>query len=215
MRSEKISEYTVRRLSHYFRFLADFEAAGKATVSSGNLAEKGGWTSAQVRKDLSLFGSFGKRGLGYSVPELRARIAEILGLGRRWKVCLVGAGKLGSALFRYEGFRNQGFDFMAVFDNDPRKIGRRRGAVTVEDVARLGDVVVAEGIEIGIIATPAESAQKVADTMVEAGIEAILNFAPLNLVLPSHVSLHNVRMLIELESLSFALTNKEVDITRS
>jgi redox-sensing transcriptional repressor len=202
-----ISESAVRRLSHYLRFLDEFEASGAATVSSDDLAVKGGMTSAQVRKDLSRFGSFGKRGLGYPVDELRERLRRILGLDRRWRVCLAGAGRLGAALYQYEGFRRQGFDFVAVFDKDPAKIGRRWGDLEVEDVARLAEVVAERGIEMGVIVTPRESAQEVADRLVEAGIEAILNFAPKKLSLPSGVTLRDVNLAIEIEGLSFALTH--------
>ena len=202
-----ISESAVRRLSHYLRFLDEFEASGATTVSSEDLADKGGMTSAQVRKDFSRFGSFGKRGLGYPVDELRQRLRQILGLDRRWRVCLAGAGRLGAALYQYEGFRRQGFDFVAVFDRDPAKIGRRWGDLEVEDVTRLTEVVADRGIEMGVIVTPRESAQEVADRLVEAGIEAILNFAPKKLSVPRSVTLRDVNLTIEIEGLSFALTH--------
>jgi redox-sensing transcriptional repressor len=214
MTSRRISDSALRRLSHYLRFLEAFEEEGRATISSEDLAERGGMTSAQVRKDLSLFGSFGKRGLGYPVPELRERVASILGVGRRWDVALVGAGKLGAALYAYDGFRRRGFHVTAVFDNDPRKIGRRWGAVEVEDVAALGSSVRAKGIEIGVVVTPAEAAQEVADAMVAAGITAILNFAPRKLVLSEGVTLRDVNLAIELEALCFALTHEGWEIGR-
>src|SRR5689334_25301232 len=119
----KISESTVRRLSLYLRFLEQFAAQGQTTISSAELARRGGTTSAQVRKDLSFFGSFGKRGLGYSVPELSSRLRQILGLGKQWRVCIIGAGKIGAALARYEGFADRGFGVSGVYDADPDKIG--------------------------------------------------------------------------------------------
>lgn len=203
----KISESAVRRLSHYLRFLDEFESNGRRTVSSEDLAEKGGMTSAQVRKDLSRFGSFGKRGLGYPVDELRTRMRQILGLDRRWHVALVGAGRLGAALFQYEGFRRQGFDFVAVFDNDPAKIGRRWGEIEVEDVDDLPRAVGRRGIEMAVITTPRESAQDVADRLVDAGVEAILNFAPRKLTVRPGVTLRDVNLAIEIEGLAFALTH--------
>lgn len=203
-----ISDSAVRRLSHYQRLLEDLEAAGVATVSSDDLAERGGMTSAQVRKDLSHFGSFGKRGLGYPVAELRARLREILGLDRRWRVALVGAGRLGSALFQYEGFRRQGFDVVAVFDVDARKIGLRWDGVAVDDVADLAAVVAEREVRMGIVTTPAAAAQEVADALVEAGVEAILNFAPRTLEVPAAVTLRDVNLVVELESLTFALTHR-------
>jgi len=208
-RITKISDSAVRRLSHYLRFLDEFEAAGQRTVSSGDLAERGGITSAQVRKDLSHFGSFGKRGTGYPVGALRERIVEILGLGRTWRVAVVGAGKLGAALFQYGGFRRQGFEVVAAFDTDPAKIGRRWGEVVIDDVADLARVVRKRQIEIAIVTTPAEAAQDVADALVAAGIAAILNFAPRKLAVPLEVTLRDVSLTIELESLTFALTHRE------
>src|SRR5512147_2448491 len=121
----KVAESTVRRLSLYLRFLEEFEGQGVATISSGALASRGGTTSAQVRKDLSFFGSFGKRGLGYPVPELIASLRDILGLRRDWRVIIIGAGKIGTALAQYHGFRQRGFQVIAVYDADPRKIGSR------------------------------------------------------------------------------------------
>jgi redox-sensing transcriptional repressor len=207
MNPRRISDSALRRLSHYLRFLEAFETAGRRTVSSEELADRGGTTSAQVRKDLSHFGSFGKRGLGYPVPELRARLAAILGVDRRWNVALAGAGKLGAALHAYDGFRRRGFHVVAVFDADPRKIGRRWGSLTVEDVARLEPSVREKQVEIGIVVTPPDAAQGVADAMVAAGITAILNFAPAKLVLPQNVTLRDVNLAIELEALCFALTH--------
>lgn len=207
-RITKISDSAVRRLSHYLRFLDEFEAAGKSTVSSDDLAVRGGITSAQVRKDLSHFGSFGKRGMGYPVAALRERIVEILGLGRTWRVALVGAGQLGAALFHYGGFRRQGFDIVAVLDNDPAKIRRPWGDVTIDDVADLARVVRKRDIELAIVTTPAEAAQDVVDALVKAGVEAILNFAPRKLIVPPEVTLRDVSLTIELESLTFALTHR-------
>lgn len=206
--SRRISDSAVRRLSHYLRFLDEFENAGKRTISSDDLARRGGVTSAQVRKDLSHFGSFGKRGTGYPVLELRQEIAEILGLGRVWRVALVGAGKLGSALFHYDGFRRQGFEIVAVLDRASAKIGRRWGEFEVEDVADLARVVERQGVELAIVATPADAAQEVVDALVDAGIEAILNFAPRKLRVPPEVTLRDVNLTIELESLTFALAQK-------
>ena len=133
----KIAESTVRRLSLYLRFLEEFEGQGVETVSSEALAARGGTTSAQVRKDLSFFGSFGKRGLGYSVSELVQRLREILGLGRNYQVAMIGAGKIGSALVQYRGFLQRGFEIAAIFDSDPAKVGRAWNGLTVRDVKDL------------------------------------------------------------------------------
>jgi redox-sensing transcriptional repressor len=200
----RISESTVRRLSHYYRVLEEVAAEGKRMISSHRLAEREGITSAQVRKDLSYFGSFGRRGLGYSVVHLREEIRTILGLERRWKVALVGAGHIGSALLAYAGFARQGFDIVAVFDEDPARVGERIGPLVVQDIAALRK---APGVfEIGVIATPARAAQEVADALVAAGVKGILNFAPRKLFVPRDVSLRAVDMTLEFEGLSFALT---------
>jgi redox-sensing transcriptional repressor len=204
----KVADSTVRRLSLYLRFLEEFEEQGIDTVSSEALASRGGTTSAQVRKDLSFFGSFGKRGLGYSVPELVTRIRDILGLKRRYRVALVGAGKIGSALVQYRGFRQRGFDIAAIFDVDPGKIGRDWNGLPVLDVAELERVLCADRVDMAVVVTPAEAAQPLADRLVRLGIKAILNFAPVQLAVPDDVTVKTVNLALELEALSFALTNR-------
>ncbi len=203
-----IAESTVRRLSVYLRFLEEFEAHGHPTISSGELAAQGGTTSAQVRKDLSFFGSFGKRGLGYSVPALSASLREILGLGRQWNVIIIGAGKIGAALAQYKGIRERGFRVVAVYDVDPARIGTQFNGVTVRDQRQLEADVVTLKPEMALLAVPADSAQAAADRVVAAGISAILNFAPTPLHVPDHVTLRSVNMALELEILSYALVNK-------
>jgi len=202
----RISESTVRRLSHYYRVLQEVDAEGKRLISSHRLAEREGITSAQVRKDLSYFGSFGRRGLGYHVPHLIEEIRSILGLDRRWRVAMVGAGNIGAALLAYRGFAGQGFDIVAVFDRDPARIGQRLGLLTVLDIAELPAVAAAQGFDMGVIATPIRAAQEVADALVAAGVRGILNFAPRKLFVPEHVALRTVDMTVEFESLSFALS---------
>ena len=204
----KISDSTVRRLALYLRFLEHSAAQGLTTISSAELARRGGTTSAQVRKDLSFFGSFGKRGLGYSVPELAARIRDILGLKRTHRVVLVGAGKMGGALLHYRGFRQHGFDVAAIYDKDPRKIGARSNGLVVRDIKLLEADLKKEPTDIAILVTPAEAAQEVADRLVRAGVKAILNFAPVPLAVPNDVAVQSVNMALELETLSFALTNR-------
>jgi redox-sensing transcriptional repressor len=204
----RISESTVRRLSHYYRVLEEVEAEGRRMISSHRLAEREGITSAQVRKDLSYFGSFGRRGLGYNVAHLREEIRGILGLDRRWRVAVVGAGHIGSALLAYRGFAGQGFDVVAVFDRDPARIGQRAGSLVVQDVAAIAS---APAFDIAVIATPLRAAQEVADALVAAGVRGILNFAPRKLFVPAHVTLRTVDMTMEFESLSFALREKRPD----
>jgi len=204
-----IAESTIRRLSLYLSFLEEIEARGVATTSSDDLAHLGGTTSAQVRKDLSFFGSFGKRGLGYSVPELSSRLREILGLGRQWRVCIVGAGKIGAALARYAGFAERGFVVAGVYDSDPAKVGTRWGDITVRAESELDRDIPAKRYQIAVLAVPADAAQKIADRIVKAGIKGILNFAPIQLNVPPDVALRAVNMAMELEGLTFALTNKD------
>jgi len=203
----KVSDPTVSRLSLYLRILTELQEQGQSTVSSEELARRGGTTAAQVRKDLSFFGTFGKRGLGYGVPDLLAKLRSILGLERRWRVALVGLGKIGSALLGYQDFRRQGFHVEAVFDADPAKIGRRWDGLEVRSAAEMEDVLREQEIDIVIVAVPAEAAQEVVDRAVRAGVRGILNFAPTKLHVPPHVALRSVNMTVELEGLSYALSN--------
>jgi redox-sensing transcriptional repressor len=205
---KRIAESTVRRLSLYLSFLEGIERQGSPTISSDELARLGGTTSAQVRKDLSLFGSFGKRGLGYSVPELSDKLRGILGLGKEWRVCIIGAGKIGAALARYRGFAERGFIVTAVYDSDEAKIGKRWENLTVRSIGDLERDASREDFDIAVVATPAESTPEVVKRVVKAGIKAILNFAPVQLSVPADVTVRNVNMAMELEGLSFALSNR-------
>jgi redox-sensing transcriptional repressor len=204
---KRIAESTVRRLSLYLRYLEEFEAQGSATVSSDELAARAGTTSAQVRKDLSFFGSFGKRGLGYSVAELTSRLREILGLGREWRVVIIGAGKIGGALALYRGFSQRGFRVVTVYDADPVKIGQHLENFTVRDISLLESDAERDPADIAVITVSPEAAQEVVDRVVAAGFRAVLNFAPVQLQAPEHVVIKTVNMALELEGLSFALTN--------
>ena len=204
----KVAASTIRRLSLYLRLLEEFEAQGIATVSSEALAGRGGTTSAQVRKDLSFFGSFGKRGLGYSVPELVTELRAILGLDRRYQVALIGAGKIGSALVQYRGFRQRGFDIVAIFDVDPGKIGRQWNGLEVQDSRSLEAVLSKQKVDMAVLVTPADAAQPLADRLVALGVKAILNFAPVQLNVPHDVVVKTVNLALELETLSYELTNR-------
>ena len=196
---------TIRRLSVYTRCLLQLEEDGVKTISSQELAERFNLNSAQVRKDLAYFGEFGVRGIGYYVSGLKAELQRILGLDREWAVALVGFGNLGSALFHYKGFGRQGFRIAAIFDDDPGKIGRAVDSTPVFSSHDIGREIKARGIQIAIVAVPPEAAPAVTDQLVEAGIRAILNFAPARLKAPKDVRLKNVDLSIELETLSFYL----------
>jgi redox-sensing transcriptional repressor len=206
---KRIADSTVRRLSAYLRFLEDFEGRGLTTISSDELARRGGTTSAQVRKDLSFFGSFGKRGLGYSVPELAGQLREILGLSRQWRVIIIGAGKIGAALVAYRGFKQRGFHILAAYDDNKAKVGTSLEGVPVRDINSLERDVQREKPDIAVVTVPSENAQSVVDRVVRAGIKAILNFAPTQLQVPNDVTVKTVNMAMELEGLSFALTNRD------
>lgn len=201
-----ISDSTIRRLSHYLRALEVLESAGATTVSSGELAERGGTTAAQVRKDLSQFGSFGKRGLGYGVRELGGHLRGILGLERRWSVVLVGAGRIGQALFEYPNFATRGFDCVAVVDADPAKVGQTWGPLRIRPAEELEDVIREAEADLAILAVPLEAAQSVAERVVAAGARGILNFAAVTLRVPAGIPVTNVNLVMELEALSFAVT---------
>ena len=196
---------TIHRLSVYTRCLLQLEEDGVKTISSQEMADRFNLNSAQVRKDLAYFGEFGVRGIGYYVAGLKAELQRILGLDRQWPVVLVGFGNLGSALFHYKGFGRQGFRIAAIVDDDPGKVAREVESVPVVASRDLAREVRARGIQIAIVAVPAESAQAVTDQLVGAGIRAILNFAPARLKVPRDVRLQNVDLSIELETLSFYL----------
>jgi redox-sensing transcriptional repressor len=208
---KKVSEPTIGRLSLYLRLLGELRDAGVETVSSEELAGRSGSTAAQVRKDLSLFGTFGKRGLGYGVDELEARLRDILGLESEWPVALVGAGRIGAALFGYENFRRQGFFIEAVFDKDPAKVGERWNGLVVQPDDAMEAVLQDREIEIAVVAVPAGSAQAVVDRLVASGIRGILNFAPTRLEVPADVVVRSVDMALEMEGLSYALTHGPAD----
>jgi redox-sensing transcriptional repressor len=203
----KISESTIRRLSLYYRALSLLEKENSETVSSKELARREKLTPAQVRKDLSFFGSFGTRGLGYPVHELKDRIGQILGLDRNWNVAMVGVGNIGSALVSYKEFQKQGFNIRLIFDNDQRKIGSNHKGLLVADIKEMPRLLRENNVEMVILAVPAIVAQYIVDEVVAAGIKAILNFAPINLRVPEDVYLRNENMSMELEYLSFALTS--------
>lgn len=203
----RISESTIKRLSLYYRALSLLEKESVETVSSKELAKREKLTPAQVRKDLSFFGSFGTRGLGYPVNDLKSRIARILGLDRPWNVALIGVGNIGSALVSYKEFQRQGFTIRLVLDNDQRKIGSNHKGLVVADIKEMPHLLKEYSIEMVVVAVPAIVAQYIVDEVVGAGIKAILNFAPINLRVPEDVYLRNENMSMELEYLSFALTS--------
>jgi redox-sensing transcriptional repressor len=209
---EPVSELTTNRLSVYLRCLNVLDAAGVRTVSSQALAEQFHLNAAQIRKDLAYFGEFGVRGVGYYVKELRSHLRQILGLDRRVRVAIMGAGNLGLALADYPGFRLEGFEIAALFDTVREKIGQQsRGGVPIHDIGDLRRIARKERIRIAVIAVPAAAAQNVLQTVVAAGIKAILNFSPGTLKVPADVKMKSVDLTVSLESLSFFLAQGDVD----
>ncbi len=198
-----LPEATVARLPEYLRALHNIADDDQDTVSSEGLAAAAGVNSAKLRKDLSHLGSYGTRGVGYDVQLLIEQIEQVLGLHESRAVALVGIGNLGHALAGYAGFATRGFHIAALFDADPHRVGERVGSMTVRDIAEVEAVVDAERISIGVIATPAHAAQRVADRLVAAGVTSILNFAPCVLVVPDGVDVRKVDLAIELQILSF------------
>ena len=198
----------VSRLSLYLRELQQLVHDGHETTNSTQLGRLLGFTDAQVRKDLAYFGQFGYPGIGYRCEELIAAIKRILGTDRSWPVAMVGLGNLGRALLRYRGFHQQGFRIAAAFDVDVDKVGTTVEGIEVFHLDDLAEVVAATGIRLAIVAVPGSVAQAVADSLVAAGIEGVLNFAPVTLALPDHVSRVGVDLAIELEQLSFAVVNR-------
>jgi len=203
---KKISDSTISRLSTYFRTLSTLIEKNVETVSSDEIADINSITSAQVRKDLSFFGTFGKRGLGYNTNDLRDEIASILGLKKQWKIALAGVGNIGKALINFNEFKNQGFYFTALFDNDPKKIGTEIAGLKVHSIDDVCTVIRNKDIEIVIIAVPTKMAQDVIDVFVKCGVRAFLNFAQVTIKVPDNVLVKNENMSIELEALSYYLT---------
>jgi redox-sensing transcriptional repressor len=205
---DQVSELTTNRLSVYLRSLNELDTNGVKTISSQAMAEQFHLNAAQIRKDLAYFGEFGVRGVGYYVNDLRRHLRQILGLDRKFGVAIVGAGNLGLALADYPGFRQEGFEIVALFDNTSSKVGQlSRSGIPISDIRHLRKVARRDGISIAVIAVPAVSAQSVVDLVVAAGIKAVLNFSPGTLTVPEGVKLKSVDLTVSLESLSFFLAH--------
>lgn len=205
MKSSKIPEATITRLSVYSRFLARLDRRGVTTVSSNDIADGVGVSPAQVRKDLAYFGEFGTRGVGYNVKDLMRYTMKILNLTHPWPLALAGAGNLGTALCTHRGFQDRGFTIVGVFDNDLTKIGKRIENLDVQPLEEMPEAIQKRGVKIGIIAVPPRAAQEVADIMVRNKLLAILNFAPISLNVPEDIRVRNVDLSVALEVLTFNL----------
>lgn len=205
MKTLRVPEATVTRLSVYSRYLERLDRNGVTTVSSGEIAEGVGVSPAQVRKDLAYFGEFGTRGVGYNVKDLMRYTLKILGLDQNWNLILVGAGNLGYALCTYNGFNDRGFNIVGVFDDDLTKIGKRINELEVLPLEDMAKVIQEQNVRIGIIAVPPKGAQDVANILVKNGIQAILNFATVAINVPDYVEIRNVDLSVKLEILTFNL----------
>ena len=207
---DQVSELTTNRLSVYLRCLNLLDGAGVRTISSQALAEQFHLNAAQIRKDLAYFGEFGVRGVGYYVRDLKRHLRQILGLDRKLRVAIMGAGNLGLALADYPGFKQEGFEIAALFDTLKEKVGHQsRSGVPIHDIGELKKVAKREGIRIAVIAVPAPYAQHVLSLVIAAGIRAVLNFSPGTLEVPADVKLKSVDLTVSLESLSFFLAQAD------
>ncbi len=205
MNTRRISDSTVRRLSGYLRHLRWLSDDGRPVVSSQELADETGTTAAQVRKDLSQFGSFGQRGRGYPVTDLRNALVRILGLRRQWRVCVVGAGRLGSAVLGYEGLSRRGFEVVAAFDVDPEKVGRSVRGVPILPLAELEREIDTRGVEMAILAVPDAPARQLAQRLADAGVTGILTFTSTKIDPGPGVAVRVMDIAVELEGLSYTI----------
>jgi redox-sensing transcriptional repressor len=205
----EIPEVVVNRLPTYARALAELAQDGESVVSSQALGERLDVTPAQIRKDLSYFGRFGKQGRGYNVHSLLSKLQEILGLDRQWRVCVVGIGRLGQAIAEYGGFEPQGFQIVAAFDSDPAKVGSSLGKTTVHHTDDLDSYLRQNHVDIGVVAVPAHAAQQVTDRLVNGGIRAILNYAPMTPHVPKDVTIRHIDPVLAMQSMTFYIKKPE------
>ncbi len=205
MTKNETPDIIIGRLPVYLRALRHMQTQGKHTTSSQELGEQVGISAAQIRKDLSQFGEFGKQGTGYSIGFLISKLREILKVDRVWEVTVVGMGDIGHAIARYPGFTDQGFRISMVFDNNPAKIGEKVGNFVVQDTKELTAAVHKAGIRIAMLCVPAADAQQVANQLVEAGIKAILNYAPINLSVPKGVWVQYLDPSVGLQRMTYYL----------
>jgi redox-sensing transcriptional repressor len=205
MNSKKIPDIIIGRLPVYLRALQRMADVGINTTSSQELGEYVGISAAQIRKDISQFGEFGKQGTGYAISFLIDKLREILKIDRIWDVVIVGAGDVGHALANYPGFENRGFRVVGIFDNDKKKVGQKIGEITVEDTASMIEKIKSAGVKIAMITVPVSAAQEVADKLVQAGVKAILNYAPVNLTVPENVHVRYTDPSTNLQRMTYYL----------
>jgi redox-sensing transcriptional repressor len=205
MNAEKIPDIIIGRLPIYMRALQRMSENGAQTTSSQELGERVGISAAQIRKDISQFGEFGKQGTGYHIPFLLDKLRSILKVDRVWDVALVGAGDMGHALARYQGFLDRGFQIVMVFDNDAQKVGEKIGDFVVQDMSGLAEAIRKANVKMAMLTVPAAAAQDVADQLVKAGVKAILNYAPISLNVPSDVKVQHIDPATHLQRMTYYL----------
>lgn len=205
MKADKIPDIIVGRLPVYLRALQRMADNGLKTTSSQELGEHVGISAAQIRKDISQFGDFGKQGTGYSIAYLLDKLREILKVDRIWDVALVGAGDMGHALANYQGFENRGFRIAMIFDADGTKVGEKIGEFVVEDAEKIAEKIKSAGIKIAMLTVPASAAQSVADKLIQAGVRAILNYAPISLAVPNNVKVQYIDPSTHLQRMTYYL----------
>jgi redox-sensing transcriptional repressor len=205
MNANKIPDIIIGRLPIYLRALQRMADKGMQTTSSQELGERVGISAAQIRKDISQFGEFGKQGTGYRISFLIEKLSEILKIDRIWDVAVVGAGDVGHALARYQGFINRGFRVVMVFDNDPTKVGQQIGDFTIRDISDMTENIRKTSIKVAMLSVPATSAQEVTDMLVKAGVKAILNYAPISLTVPEDVRVQHIDPATHLQRMTYYL----------
>lgn len=204
-KDNKVSLTVIRRLPKYHRYLSDLMNKGISRISSQELSVLTGFTASQIRQDLNNFGGFGQQGYGYNVEDLQRELGKILGLDQKYNAVIVGAGNLGQAIANYRGFEDAGFKVLAMFDRNPRVIGLKIRDIEIKDMEHIEDFIKKNNVEIGIITTPKDSAQEVADIYVKAGVKGIWNFAPADITVPEEIVMENVRLNESLFILSYFL----------
>ncbi|RKD29052.1 redox-sensing transcriptional repressor Rex [Thermohalobacter berrensis] len=207
-KKSKVSMAVIRRLPKYYRYLGELLDRDIKRISSQQLSELTGFTASQIRQDLNNFGGFGQQGYGYNVEELHKQLGKILGLQKTYKTIIVGAGNLGQAIAHYRGFQREGFKMLALFDINPRLIGLKLWDIEIKDVETLEDFIKENEVDIGVICTPKEVSQEIADKLVKSGIKAIWNFAPTDLKVSKDVVVENVHLNESLFTLSYLLKEK-------
>lgn len=209
MLSERVPEAVIRRLPAYYRQLREMEIAGVIQVSSNQLAEKMRVTPSQIRQDINCFGTFGRQGVGYKVSDLKGHIAAILGVNASHHMIIIGAGNIGSSIAQYPSFKKDGFETVAIFDNDPNKIGMTLGDIAVRPLEELPAFVQENRVDIGVICVPAADAQDTLDLLVDHGVQAIWNFSPVDLKRDRNTILVNTHLSESLQVLSYKITHKD------